>query len=54
MVEQAHAGERHGDAVFVAAIDYNIIANRAAGLCNVLNTASLGSLDVVIKREERI
>ena len=54
VVEQTHTRKGHGHAVFVAAIDNNVIANRAAGLCNILDAATLCSLDVVVKREEGV
>ena len=54
MVEEAHLGEGHGHAVLVAAIDHNVVTDRSAGLGDILDAASLGALDVVIKREEGI
>ena len=47
VMEQAHAGEGHGDAVFVAGVDDVVVTNRSAGLCNVFNARFVRTLDVV-------
>lgn len=52
MVEQAHTGERHDHAVFVAALYNKVVADGTAGLCDIFNSAALCSLDVVAEREE--
>ena len=54
MMEQAHAGKGHDHALLVALFDDQIIADRAAGLCDVLNTGSKGTLNVVAEGEEGI
>ena len=54
MVEQAHAGESHGDAVLVAFLDDEVIADGAAGLGNVADAGGIGPLDVVGEGEEGI
>ena len=52
MVEQAHAGECHDHAVFVAALYHKVVADGAAGLCDIFYSAALCSFDVVAEREE--
>ena len=54
VVEQAHASEGHGDAVFVAGHDDMVVANRAAGLCDILHATLVGALDIVAEGEEGI
>ena len=54
MMEQAHTGKCHSNTVFVAAFDNEIVTDRSAGLCDILNTASLCSFDIVVEREESI
>ena len=54
MVEQAHTGERHGDAILVAGLNHIVITDRAAGLCDKLHTALMGALDIVAEGEECI
>ena len=54
MVEQAHAGEGHDDAVLVALFDDQVIADGAAGLGDVLDTGSNAALDGVGEGEEGI
>jgi len=54
MMEQTHSGECHSHAVLIAAFDNDIVADRAAGLCDILNAGLLRSLDVVAEGEERI
>ena len=54
MVEQAHAGECHDHAVFVAALYHKVVADGAAGLCDIFYSAALCSFDVVAEREERV
>jgi len=54
MMEQTHAGECHYHTVSVTGLDNEIVTDRAARLCYVGNTASLCSLNIVSKREERI
>ena len=52
MVEQSHTCKRHGHTVLVCGLYNNVVTNRAAGFGNIAYTASLGSLNVVSKREE--
>ena len=54
VMEQPHTGEGHDDTALVAFLNHQIIPDRAAGLGNVGNTGSAGSLDIVCKGEERI
>ena len=54
MVEQTHTGERHYHAVLITALNDCIVADGAAGLCNILNTAALCTLDVIAEGEECI
>ena len=53
-MEQTDSGECHYHAVFVAGSDYIVITDRSARLCHISHTASVRTLDVVTKREERI
>ena len=48
MVEQTDACECHCDIVLVAGLDNVVVADRAAGLCDVLNAGLLCSLDVLL------
>ena len=52
MMEQTHAGEGHDDAVLVALLDDQIIADGAAGLGDVLDTGSHTALNGVGEGEE--
>ena len=54
MVEQAHAGECHDHVVFVAALYHKVVADGAAGLCDIFYSAALCSFDIVAEREERV
>ena len=54
MMEQAHTGERHGNAVLVRGLDHVVIADGAARLYDVLNAGLACALYVVAEREERI
>ena len=54
MMEQTHTREGHGNAVFVAGLDDIVVANAAAGLCNVFHATLVGTLDVVAEGEEGI
>ena len=54
MVEQADAGEGHGDAVLVAGLDDVVIPDGAAGLGDELHAGLVGPLDVVAKGEESV
>ena len=53
-MEQTHTREGHGNAVFVAGLDDIVVANAAAGLCNVFHATLVGTLDVVAEGEEGI
>ena len=50
-MEQAHAGECHDDAILVGSHNDMVIADGAAGLCNILHTALAGTLHVVTEGE---
>ena len=54
MVEKSHAGEGHYHIIFISSVDYNVVPDGSAGLCNVAYAAALCSLDVVVEREERV
>ena len=54
MMEQAHAGEGHHHIVLIALSDDQIIADGAAGLGDVGNTAGVGTLNVIRKGEESV
>ena len=54
MVEQSYAGECHSDAVLVASHDDMVVADAATCLSDVLNTALVGTLNVVAEREEGV
>ena len=54
MLEVAHAGEDHSDVVLVALLDGVRIADRTARLDDGRDSGCCGSLDTVVKREERI
>ena len=54
MMEQAQAGHGHGDVVFIARFDDIVIADGAAGLGDVVDTAAMSPFDVVTKGEESI
>ena len=54
MVEQAHAGEGHGDAVLVALGDDQIVTDGAAGLGDVLDAGGSAALDGVGEGEEGV
>ena len=54
MMEQTHAGKRHGNAVFVAGFDNVVVPDGAARLGNEFHAAAVRALDVIPKGEERI
>ena len=54
MMEQAQAGHGHGDVVFIARFDDIVIADGAAGLGDVVDTAAMSPFDVVTEGEESI
>ena len=54
MVEQTYASKGHGDAILVARHDNMVVAHRATGLSNELNTALVGTLNIVAEGEEGI
>ena len=54
MMEQAHLSKRHHHSILIAALDNYVVADRAAGLCDVLNAGLLRSLDIVREGEECI
>ena len=53
-MEKTHSRECHGNTVLIAALDYDIVADRAAGLCNILNAGLLRSLDIIAEGEEGV
>ena len=53
-MEESHSGERHSDAVFVAAIDDEVVTDRAARLGDILNARLFGALDIIREGEEGI
>ena len=54
MMEKTHSCECHGHAVLIRALDNDIVADRSAGLCNILNAGLLRSLDIIAEGEECI
>ena len=54
VMEQSHAGEGHDHVLLVTLFDDQIITDRAAGLCDVLNTGGKCTLNVVAKGEESV
>lgn len=54
MMEQTDSRKCHYNAIFIANLDYIVITNRSARLCDVLNTALVRTLNVVAKWEECI
>ena len=54
MMEEADAGEGHGNAVLVACGDDMVVANRTAGLRHIAYATLVGTFDVVTKGEEGI
>ena len=51
-MEQAQAGECHGNTVLIAGLNNIVITDRAACLCNILHAAAMCTLNVIAKREE--
>ena len=54
MAEMAHAGEHHGDAVFIRRIKHFLITHRAAGVDNRFDALLGNHINAVAKREKRI
>ena len=54
MVEKPYACKGHGDVVFVASGDNMVVANRTTCLRNEVDTAFIGTFDVVAEGEEGI
>ena len=54
MMEKPHFRERHGDAVFIAAFDDEVVPHGAARLGDIGYAALFRPLDVVSKWEKRI
>ena len=52
VVEQSYTGERHCYTVLVAGVDNIVVTDRATGLCDIFNTASVRSFDIVTEGEE--
>ena len=54
MVEKADAGEAHDHVVGVAGCDDVVVADGAAGLCDVFDAAAVCALDIVAEGEEGV
>ena len=54
MMEESDAREGHSHVVLIASHNDMIISDGAAGLCNILNAALIGSFDIVTEWEECI
>ena len=54
MVEESHSGKCHYHTVLITALDNEVVADRSAGLGDVLNAALLSALDIVAEGEEGI
>ena len=52
MMEKTHSRECHNHTVSVAGFDYEVVTDRAAGLCYIGYAAALCSFDVIAKGEE--
>ena len=52
VMEQSDPGKYHCHVVLVTAFDDRVIADRAAGLCNVFYAALMCAFDVIGEREE--
>ena len=52
VMEQSDSGKYHRHAILITAFDDRIIADGAAGLCNVFYAALMCAFDVIGKREE--
>ena len=52
MMEESHSCKRHYHAILIAGFDYDVVADRAAGLGDVGNAALLRALDAVGEGEE--
>lgn len=50
-MEKTYSCECHGNAVLVAAVNYDVVTYGAARFNYIRNTASSGTLYVVVKRE---
>ena len=53
-MEQTHSRECHYHAVLIGALDYEVVADGSAGLCNILNAASVSALYIITEGEERV
>ena len=54
MVEKSHSGKCHNHTVFIALLDNEVVTDGATGLCNILYTGCVSTLDVIRKGEEGI
>ena len=52
VMEQSDSGKYHRHVILITAFDDRIIADGAAGLCNVFYSALMCAFDVIGKREE--
>ena len=50
-MEQAHAGEAQHHVVLVGGLDDIVVADGAAGLCDIADAGLAGALDVVAEGE---
>ena len=53
-MEQPHTGKCHDHAVFIACINYKVVAYGTARLRHIGNAALLCPFDIIRKREKRI
>jgi hypothetical protein len=54
MMEQPQTAKGHDNAVFIACINYLLVADGTAGLDNGGHTAAMRALNVVTEREESV
>ena len=52
MMEKSESRKCHGNAVAITSLYDKIVANRAAGLGNIGNTAACGTLNIITEGEE--
>lgn len=54
MMEEAQAGHGHSNPILIARFDDIVVADRTAGLGDVIDAAAMSSFDVVAKGEESV
>lgn len=54
MMEEAQAGHDHSNSIFIARFDDIVIADRTAGLSDVIDAAAMSAFDVIAKGEESV